>query len=171
MPRLALAISAALALGCGYRLVGGDGLPAGEPRAIAISIFENRSAEPGFERMIADALSEEFARRGQLRPVWEQQSAPEGFALHGVVREVRVEPSAFSSVGLALENRIEVELEISLVRGPGRELVWRHSPLVLREVFLSSADAQVRHSNREQALRRLASDTAGRIHDELQQTF
>ena len=172
MPRLALALAlSALALGCGYRLAVGGGPAAGEPRSIAVPLFENRSAEPGFERMLADALSEEFARRGELRPVWDERSAPDGWALRGVVRAVRVVPTAFSSVGLALESRVEVELEVSLVRGPDRELVWQHNPLVLEEVFLSSADAQVGHTNREQALRRLASETAGRIHDELSQTF
>ena len=172
MPRPLIAILlSALAFGCGYSLVGGGGPAAGEPRTIAVPLFENRSAEPGFERMLADALSEEFARRGELRPVWDERSAPNGWALRGVVRAVRVVPSAFSSVGLALESRVEAELEISLVRGPDRELVWRHDPLLLAEVFLSSADAQVGHTNREQALRRLASETAGRIHDELSQTF
>jgi hypothetical protein len=157
--------------GCGYRFV--DAAPAaapGNPAAgrIEIGVFENRSVEAGLERMLTDALLEEFTRRGQLRPV---RSGAAGYALSGEVREVRVYPSSVSSISLELENTLEMVLWVELRRGNGRELVWRHEALVLREVYTTSADAQVRDTNKEQAMRRLASELARRIHDELTQTL
>lgn len=173
-PLRAFALVAAAALliapGCGYRLAGRGEAGATPGAAIEIRTFENRSAEPGLELTIADAMVEEFARRGQLEPVYAGSSPPADWALLGVIRDVQVAPTSLSSVSLELESRIEVELEISLVRGPERALVWRHDPLVLRELFLTSADPQVRESNKEQALRSLAARLAARIHDELSQT-
>jgi hypothetical protein len=120
--------------------------------------------------MLAEALSEEFARRGELRPVPPGSTATD-LALSGVVRQLTVVPSAFSSVSLELENRVEVVVEVALFSGTERALLWRDERLAEAEQFLSSPDAQVRESNREQALRRIAADLAARIHDELTQTF
>ncbi len=156
---------------CGYRPVGAPRGPGGSAPAIELAIFENHSSSPGFERMLADALAEEFARRGEVRPVWSGADAASDLALRGVVQQVTVRPSSFSSVALELEDRVEVVLDVTLLAGPERTPVWRHARLLADESFLSSADAQVRASNREQALRRLASELAGRIHDELTQTF
>lgn len=163
----AAALALALA-GCGYRLVGAPAAHA--RRSIELATFENRTTAPGFERMLAEALSEEFARRGELRPV-RAGSSPTDLALRGVVRQVTVAPSAFSSVSLELENRVEVVVEVTLLSGAERALLWRDERVVEAEHFLSSSDAQVRESNREQALRRIAADLAARIHDELTQTF
>jgi hypothetical protein len=60
---------------------------------------------------------------------------------------------------------------VALTRPASGELVWRHPRLVIEELFVSSPDAQVRESNKEQALRSIAAAFAGRIHDELSQTF
>jgi hypothetical protein len=170
-PSLAAAVLVLALPACGYRAVTSLRGPGGAARAIELAIFENRSAAPGFEKLLADALAEEFARRGELRPVWSGGDVGADLALRGVVRQVNVRPSAFSSVSLELEDRVEVELDVTLLSGPDRALVWRHARLLADESFLSSADAQVRTSNREQALRRLASELAARIHDELTQTF
>ncbi len=167
----ALASCVLASVGCGYRFV--DASPPadpGDPAAgrIEIGVFENRSVEVGLERMLTEALLEEFTRRGQLRPV---RGGAAGYALSGEVSDVRVYPSSVSSVSLELENTLEMVLRIELRRGNGKELVWRHEALVLREVFTTSADAQVRDTNKEQAMRRLASQLARRIHDELTQTL
>jgi hypothetical protein len=164
----AVALAAIALAGCGYRLIGAPATA--EARSIELVTFENRTSAPGFERMLAEALSEEFARRGELRAVRPGSSATD-LALRGVVRQLTVVPSAFSSVSLELENRVEVVVEVALFSGADRVLLWRDERLSEAEHFLSSADAQVRESNREQALRRIAADLAARIHDELTQTF
>ncbi len=167
--RIDAAVLAALVLaGCGYRTIGAP--PGGERRSIELATFENRTGAPGFERMLAEALAEEFARRGELRAVHRGAGATD-LALHGVVRQLSVAPSAFSSVSLELENRVEVVVEVTLLSGAEHALLWRDEGLTEAEQFLSSSDAQVRESNREQALRRIAADLAARIHDELTQTF
>ena len=48
------------ALGCGYRVLGA---PDALGPDIEIGMLENRSNSPGVERMLSDALHEEFVRR------------------------------------------------------------------------------------------------------------
>jgi hypothetical protein len=164
MSRPAAIIAVALCLlGCGYRALVGN--PQGR---IEIRTFENESAEPGFEQLLVDAFTEEFARRGRLEPVFVSGPDPAEFRIDGVVRDIQVVPTSFSSVGLEIEGRVTVHLEIRMRRAS--ELLWTQR-IVVFEQFLSSADAQIRESNKEQALQRLASDVAGRIHDELDQSI
>jgi ABC-type uncharacterized transport system auxiliary subunit len=157
-------------LGCGYRSVGGSRLEAEGIEQIEIKFFENESAQPGFELMLAEALVEEFERRGQLTPLYGRRAGRADLVLAGAIRSVDVRPAAFSSVGLALENEIQVRLRVKLSRRGG-DLIWEYERFGLEERFRSSADASVRDSNREQALRKLASDAAGRIHDAITQSF
>jgi hypothetical protein len=164
MSRRAAIIAVTLCLlGCGYRALVGP--PQGR---IEIRTFENESAQPGFEQLLVDAFTEEFARRGRLEPVFVAGSTPAEFRIDGVVRDITVEPTSFSSVGLELEGRVTVYLEIRMRRAS--ELLWTER-LVVYEQFLSSADAQIRESNKEQALQRLATGVAGRIHDELDRSI
>jgi hypothetical protein len=156
--------------GCGYRVPPPAQGPGGEPLRIEVRMFENRSAEPGFEALLAAAFSEELLRRGQLDPRYGGASAADDLVLGGTIRSVEVRPTSFSSVGLALEYELLVALEVEVRRGGGGERVWKQRKLRERERYLASSDAGVERSNREQALRRIAAEVAGRIHDELAQT-
>ena len=168
MPRVLpiLAVSLAL-LSCGYRLLAA---PPGYESGIELRMLENRSDEPGFERMLQDALQEEFARRGEIEPRYRAGGSPPALVLAGVVREVNVSHTGLSSVGLALEDQVEVVLDISIARGDG-DVVWRREDWSRVERFTSSSDPQVYLTNKTQALRRITSEMAGRVHDELLQSL
>ncbi len=159
-----------LGLGCGYHYADPMGAFGPDVSRIEIDPLQNNSSEPGFGRMLGDALVEEFARRGRLTPVYGGGAAAD-LVLSGVVQDVEVTPAAFSSAGLTIENKLRVTLDVSVQdASTGRE-VWRHTGLEVRERFQSSPDVQVSQSNKEQGLRRLTSEIAGRIHDELFQKF
>ncbi len=154
-----------LGLGCGYQLLrASDGLGSD----IEIGMLENRSSQPGVERMVTDALHEEFLRRGQLVPRYAGGAA---LVLRGVVREVNVSHTAVSTVGLALEDRVELVVDVSVSRAADGQVVWRRDGWVQHERFTSSADRQAHATNKEQALRRLSAELASRVHDELFATF
>lgn len=157
-----LALSALLAWGCGYRLLDA---PAELPPDIEIGMLENRSSSPGVERMLTDALHEEFARRGQLTPHYDDAAA--GLVLQGVVREVSVRHTAYSTVGLALEDQVELVVDVSVRRRADGRVLWRRDNWRELERFTSSSDFQVWHTNRQQALRRLTAELASQVHDEL----
>ena len=158
---------ALLGLACGYRQLG---VPDDLGSDIEIRMLENRSNEPGLEKMLQDAVAEEFRRRGELEPHF-SGTASADLVFDGVVRDVLVRTTAFSSVALALEDEVEVVLDVSIERSPSGAVVWQRRGWAESERFTASADAQTYDSNRSQALRRLASLFAGRIHDELLQSF
>ena len=159
--------------GCGYRLLerpaaGTSAGPGSEQ--VEIRMFENRSDQAGVEGLFAVALAEEFARRGNFEPVV-RAGGEQALILRGRILEVRVNPVAYSSVGLALEARIVVVLDVEMVRGPGFESVWRNGSIELNARFLASSDNEVYENQKQEALRRIAWGAAGRIHDEFLQSF
>jgi hypothetical protein len=162
----------ALVLGaCGYQPLDGRGVFGPDVRTIELDSFENETREPGLEQQITDAMAEEFARRAWLEPVLDGQVASPDLIMSGLLRTASVRSDTFSSGGLALEERIELRLDVSVRRRESGEVVYQHPDFRAREVFLSSADPMVYASNKEQALRRVASSIAEQVHDELFQRF
>jgi hypothetical protein len=163
-------LGAGLALGgCSYQVVSERGVLGREESAIQLRTLENTTNEPGFEALLADALREEFARRGALRPVLSDAAGRAPFALAGEVSSVRVSTSAFSSVALTLEDEVQVSVDLRVTRA--QKLVWQDGALRAEERFLASPDPQVYESNKEQALRRIASRLAQQVHDGLFQAL
>lgn len=167
-----LAVAAALAvLSCGYKVIDPRAVFGPEIRGIFLQMLENKTSEVGLEAMLADAFQEEFARRGLLRPVYDEEDPRANLVLTGSVVRSTVEPTAFSSVALSLEDRIDVILSVSVQRADTGSMVLEGRELRFSERFLSSADPQVYESNKEQALRRGAARAASQLHDELFQQF
>lgn len=153
--------------GCGYKSVHTAQELGPDAHGIAIGMFENQSNEPGVERLLADSLHEEFVRRGRLAVFPAESGTRTDLVMLGTIRDVVIHASAFSSVALTIEDRVELVLDVSVMPTSGDEAIWRSRELRVSERFLASGDPQVYESNKEQALRRLAAEVAGRIHDEL----
>jgi hypothetical protein len=169
--KLVLALLLVAVQACGYRFVDEQGL-FGPDATVLVRMFENRSNEPGLERLLADAMNEEFLRRGALRPV--RSVGANGLEIGGTIVDVAVSPSAYSSVELALEDVLSLSVEVSVERraaGASAAPLWIAERMSRTERFSASADPNVYESNKEQALRRLAAALASQIHDEIFQTF
>ncbi len=172
--RIAAAVASLASLllcACGYRALDGRGVFGADVKTIELRAFENESREPGLEQLIGDALVEEFGRRAWLSPELPGSDTSPDLVMRGVVRSTAVRSTSYSSGALALEERIEVRFDVDVRRGSSGELVYQHPDFQVTEVFLSSADPQVYASNKEQALRRLSSAVAERVHDELFERF
>ncbi len=154
---------------CGYALVDESAVFGPDVRQIRLEMFQNETNEPGLERMLADAIYEEFLRGGTLEPTWNGSGAP--LRMSGVIRSVEVRASALDSVGLSLENQVELVLDVTVSRLTGGEPVWAAERITLVERFSASADPNVHETARQRALRRLSSIAATRIRDELFQTY
>jgi hypothetical protein len=169
---LLLALAATLVLpACGYKPIDSRAVFGPEVRGIFLQMLENRTSEVGLESTLADAFQEEFARRGLLRPVYDEEDPRANLVLSGNVVRATVEPTAFSSVALSLEDRIDVTLSVTVQRADTGVTVLDGRELRFSERFLASADPQVYESNKEQALRRGAARAASQLHDELFQQF
>lgn len=158
---------AVLLSGCGYTLVhyaGSAGTSPGQKR-VAIETLENGSFEPGYEFTVTDALLREFQRRGAVRVVQDVEAAD--LVLSGQVRRIDTRRGAFSSVVLVLEYEIRVQLDLKVSRRDGSAIKLDRRVLTATELYLASADVEAQRKNREEALRRVASVLATRVHDAL----
>ena len=149
-----------LLVGCGYHLAAGDLREAG---AIAIVTPRNDAGEPGFDRVVADALRRELLRRAGARLAESPGSAD--IVVSGRIVEVETSARSLSSVVLALEYETVVTLELRAVRGE-KTLI---APTLLRESerHLASADVEAQRKNRDEAMQRVASVLAARFCDRL----
>jgi hypothetical protein len=160
----ALALVALALPGCGYQAVRYGG-SLGDVHSVAIRTLENESFEPGVEFVVSEALRREFLRRGAVRLTDDPGSAD--LVLAGRVESVGVASSSFSSVLLALEYQLTIELALAAHRRDGSPVPLDAAALRESERFLASADAEAQRKNREEAVRRVASLLAGRVHDAL----
>ena len=156
---------------CGYRIVDESKTFGPSVKHIEIWPYENASREAGFERLITDSLVEEFARRGVVMPLHGSSDQSGELIMKGEISDLTIQPSAFSSVALTVEDTIELTLDVSVRRAGQPEPVWSRNGWVWRERFLSNPDPQVYEANKEQTLRCLSAEIAGRIHDELFRQF
>jgi hypothetical protein len=165
-----LLVSLGLAAGCGYQWVRYQGA-LGDARRIAIEGFTNDSFDPGVDSMVTDALYREFLRRGALRVVDNPRLAD--LILRGKVQSIDTTGRSFSSVDFSLEYQVRMRLEVTVTRNDETlteeeaEVALDPRAMVESELYFASADVETTRTNREEALRRLSSLMAGRIHDAL----
>ncbi len=164
MLALVSSLLCAAALGCGYTPVRyADAL--GDAKTVAIVGLANDTFEPGVETLVSDALAREFLRRGALRMV--EDPARADLVISGAVARLGVSRKSFSSISLALEYELRLTLALKVARRDGTIVPLDPTAETETERYVASADVEVERTHREEALRRLASLLAGRVHDAL----
>ncbi len=151
--------------GCRWRFADRTEAIPTELVTVAIPLWKNDTAEPGLSTIFTNATIKEFATKGWLRPVGSESGADT--VLEGRIEFIDVQPLSFSSVAIELENRVTISANVTLRRRDDQTVLWSASRLVGQEEYDATPDFNVNLRNREQALRKLATDLAGTIHDEV----
>ncbi|MEN8183314.1 MAG: LPS assembly lipoprotein LptE [Myxococcota bacterium] len=159
---VAVVLLAALLCACGYEWMA-PASRAARPR-VAIEPLRNDSFEPGVEFVVTDALQREFQRRGSVEVVPNPENAD--FVLGGAVLPLKTHAASLTSVSFAIEYQLTMALALSVIRA-GEEVEVDRRSLRKSEFYFASSDVEVQRKNREEALRRVASAIAGRVHDAL----
>lgn len=152
--RIAAALLALSAAGCGYRFAAGGPmvLPEGivEVRA---PVFGNQTAEPGLEVVFTRALREQLARGGiDTRVAAEAELTGEVTGVSGVPTVLTTPENGDTTVRLA-SYRINASAHLKLTRG---QRVLSEFDVSGFEDYLPGADVLQSESNRQAALERLA---------------
>ena len=155
-------------LSCGYDLVQ-YGPRDSARKTLAIETFVNNSKEPGLDVIVSDALRREFLRRGGLRLLEDPERAD--YVIRGEVEPLRNSARSFSSVVLALEYHLTLSLDVVIEDRSRFTPKRQRSEVEKTELYLASADIEAMRKNREEALRKLASDLAVRIHESVYERF
>ncbi len=161
---VALAIIQLAGSGCGYKLIDYSEPIAGLG-SVAIQTFKNESYEPGVEFVVADALRREFLRRGAL--VLVDDAIDADLVVSGVVEPIVTRARSFSSIALALEWEVTLELAVYAEWSDGTRTRLDEDATLARERYLASADIEATRKNRDEAIRVMASGLAAHVHDML----
>ena len=162
---LAAALLASALTGCsGYHWVHYGGA-LGDVRRVAIMPLSNHSYEPGADAVASDALLREFQRRGGVAVVSDPKDAD--LVLSGSVLPFGTYTRSFDSIAFALEYQVSMGLELSVRRRDGTAIHFGPGVLRESELYLASSDIEVQRKNREEAIRRLSTVLATRVHDAL----
>jgi hypothetical protein len=161
---LIVSLAAAAVAGCGYKLVSYKGA-LGDVRRVSINGMKNDSMAQGYGAVMTDALLKEFQRRGALQVV--EDPALADLTIGGRVLPLQVGARSFSSSVLALEYQVTVRVSLEIRRRDGTLVPIDPGALTESEIYVASANAEAALTNREEALRRIASVIAGRVHDAL----
>ena len=153
---------------CGYKFIDYDE-PIPGLGSVAIQTFQNDSYEPGVEFVVADALRREFLRRGAL--VLVDDSIDADLVVSGVVEPIVTKARSFSSIALALEWEVTLQLAVFAERSDGIRTRLDENATVATERYLASADIEATRKNREEAIRTLASGLATHVHDMLYEIY
>lgn len=174
-----LAVSVALASGCGYRSTLGpreskplsatgsaDRKVVAEPVRISLTALRSDSPEPWLDRIVTDALRRELGNRATLRLVDDPDAA--AMAVHGRIRPLDVNSRSFSSFVAALEYSVTLALDLDVRLENGTVLKLDPAMLSETESYLASPDIEVTRTNRLEALRRISDQLASRVADSLE---
>jgi len=168
MRRLSLIILSVMVLGmisgCGYSLVGREiGLIGG--RKIAVSMFANRTYQPGLEGKLRLALVNELAAGGN------KGEAPDAdLVITGEIDSLLLETAAFSAADKAMLYRAVMTVHIQLAENKSGKVIWKSSETV-RQEYPSSADLALQRNARDAALSSLCEKTARTVINRMNQTF
>jgi len=163
-----LALTLLAGTSCGYKFIDYNE-PIPGLGSVAIKTFDNESYEPGVEFVVADALRREFLRRGAV--VLVDDAIDADLVVSGTVEPVVTKARSFSSISLALEWEVTLQLAVFAERSDGVPTRLDENATTATERYLASADIEATRKNREEAIRTMASGLAAHVHDMLYELY
>ncbi len=130
---LAVWLSAALSAGaCGYRFVEPDAALPDDVRAVYVAPFDNRTRAVGLEDGLARAVRRELRRQPRPRLAADAENADA--VLSGVIRHYGIRHVSVNRFDQVLQVEARLEVEATLRRRPGNEVLWPPRTIRLRDV-------------------------------------
>ena len=163
---------------CGYHFSGEGAGPKPGLVRIAIPVFENKTSEPDLGAKIAEALRQEFIRKGNMKVVTVEEAEA---VFKGTVRSIRVLPVAHHAVSgvanqITTENMLMLTVDILCEDKKTHKILWRNQNYSDHQVYQINNNAEqlqpvTGYENRQAALDFLAQDISRRIHDNFLSNF
>jgi hypothetical protein len=150
--------------GCGYTLAGREtGLI--KDRRIAVSMFANRTYQPGIEGKLRLALVSELAAGGN-----QVETSDAELVIAGEIESLTLETAAFSSADKAMLYRAVMTVQMQLAEKKSGKIIWKSSETV-RQEYPSSADLALQRNARDAALSTLCEKMARTVVNRMNQAF
>lgn len=141
IPRAALWLLLAAAMGCGYHFSGrGEAFP-DDIRTVFIESFVNRTREVGLDKEFTTALKIEMHQKGLLRVVNRLEEADA--VLSGVLRGFDSRVVGVNRFDEALQYELVFALDMSFRRRSPDQLLWRTQGAKFTDLYVGSRGAVV----------------------------
>jgi len=150
--------------GCGYSLAGRESGLIRE-RKISVSMFANRSYQPGIEGKLRLTLVNELAAGGN-----KVEASDADLVITGEIESLLLEAAAFSSADKAMLYRAVMTVQIRLAENKSGKVIWKSSETV-RQEYPSSANLALQRNARDAALSSLCEEMARTVVNRMKQTF
>lgn len=163
---------------CGYQFSGEGQGPEPGLTCISIPVFKNNTSEPNAGAIFAEALRQQFMRKGTMKVVPENQAQA---VFEGTVKRIAVFPVAHNPVSvvsrrITVENRLYITVSIRCVDLRTHKVIWQDPNFSYFKVYeVNDNPLQPQpitgFENRQNALLYIAGETARRIHDRFLSNF
>ena len=144
-------------MGCGYTT---SVLRNEKMQKIHVATFLNRTYEQGLDRLVTDAMIDEFIFKGGVKVVEEDRAE---IKLSGKVTEYVLEPLSYNRENQAEEYRLRITVDIFLNDSVTKNLIWEAKGLSGEWTFLLSGPLAVSEEEaKEKAIEYLAREAVQR---------
>jgi hypothetical protein len=154
---LVTVLSALLAGGCGYTLMGD--LP-GHLKTVSVPVFKNRSSEAGAEATITAAVVNAFATNGRLRVVPLDKADS---VLEGEITNYSVQSLTYDSKLNLRSYQLTVSMDVRFRDLKTEEVLWQQSGLVERVSFDVAGQVSDTISREEGAVKQAALEIGRKV--------
>jgi hypothetical protein len=152
-------LAASLTLGaCGYSLR--TSMPAGI-QSIHVPVLENRTAEPGIEDFITQALTQAVVQSGRVRIAANSREADA--SLEGSIVEYRLASLSFDRSANVTSYRLIIGLALTFKDLKQNKVIWKQDRIEERADFQVAGQVTQTLAREEQAVQRAAVDVARAI--------
>lgn len=152
---------------CGYHFAGQGSPFPNDIKTVAIPIFENQTAETGFESLVTNQLVYQFSSRGRLGVVSLEKA---DLVLKGRVRSVDTRDVAFTGGYLGIQRRVIVTLAATLITKDGQKF-WEDQNITKEEVYRIESNPVVTEARKREILDKIARDVAEIIYGRVFEDF
>ena len=170
---LALFLVAHIVTGCGYRPLTSTVVhdPA-EQKSVYIPVFVNRSYRATLEAILANSITEQFARR---RGEWRIAGENAEYLLSGVIISYDLVPVAYNyrsalQLETVAEYRAAITTEVTLKKSGARNILWKRR-LSLYQNFPANSDIAVQQNSEDAAIQEVCQKLAQDIYVSLSNDF
>lgn len=167
--RVAAALLAAVASGCGYSLVGrGSTLPPGV-KVIRFQTLANETSRVGVEQRVSREVARELATRGRFEVTG--GAGPADAELSGAVTQFDLYAVAFDENGRAKEYQVAVTARVALKTLPDEKSLWENPGYTFRENYTLPGSAASYADRENEAIDRVAERFAASLVSSLLEGF
>jgi outer membrane lipopolysaccharide assembly protein LptE/RlpB len=147
---------------CGYSFIQQGESIGKNVQKIFVDVFANKTSEANIENTFRTAFADQIiqGRRFKLASSPDEADA----ILKGSVESLSAAPMSYQATNLAAEDRMTIVLSLTLEARDPQKILWANSSFSGFQDYTMNNDIAIARTNKNNALTKLAQDTAERAY-------